>query len=122
MPGREMSIARAVDVATPGLVGCPSMRVRPMLVVVLVAASAMTLTPGIARAAGPDVSVMKTDDPDPVTVGADLRSEIVVQNHGPGAADAVTLDDALPQQSSFGSATPSSCVPAAGTVHCDLGT
>ncbi len=70
-----------------------------------------------------DLSVTKTDSPDPVNVGDDLTYVINVTNHGPESTD-VTLTDTLPPQVTFVSATPSqgSCNEAGGTVTCNLGT
>jgi len=70
-----------------------------------------------------DLSVTKTDSPDPVNVGDNLTYIIAVANHGPESTD-VTLTDTLPPQVTFVSATPSqgSCNEAGGTVTCNLGT
>jgi uncharacterized repeat protein (TIGR01451 family)/CSLREA domain-containing protein len=69
-----------------------------------------------------DLSVTKTDSPDPVAVGADLTYQMTVANAGPDPATGVTLTDALPGGVGFVSATPSqgSCTGTA-TVTCTLG-
>ena len=76
-------------------------------------------TPGTA-----DLSVTKSDSPDPVTVGNNLTYTITVSNSGPDDAPGVVLTDDLPGSVAFGSATPSqgSCSHSAGTVTCPLGT
>jgi uncharacterized repeat protein (TIGR01451 family) len=70
-----------------------------------------------------DLSVTKSDSPDPVSRGAELTYNIVVTNNGPGSAASVQLTDTLPVNVQFVSATSAvgSCVQAGGTVVCDLG-
>ena len=70
-----------------------------------------------------DLSVTKTDAPDPVTLGANLTYTITVRNNGPNAATGVTMTDTLPDDVTFVSAasTRGSCTQAAGIVTCDLG-
>src|SRR5206468_528309 len=74
---------------------------------------------------GADLSITKTDSPDPVTPGGTLTYTITVSNAGPNAAASVTMNDPLPPQTTFQSMpTPAgwSCTtPAAGstgTVNC----
>ncbi len=75
-----------------------------------------------------DLSVTKTDSPDPVNVGENVTYIIAVANHGPESTD-VTLTDTLPPEVTFVSATPSqgSCPTTpnvgdpGGTVTCELG-
>jgi uncharacterized repeat protein (TIGR01451 family) len=76
-------------------------------------------TAGIPSA---DVSVTKSDSPDPVSVGQELTYAISVANAGPDPAAGVTLSDTLPATVSLGSATPSqgTCSGTA-TVTCALG-
>ncbi|MBV8518929.1 MAG: DUF11 domain-containing protein [Acidobacteria bacterium] len=57
-----------------------------------------TTTVGAASA---DLSVTKTDAPDPVTPGNDLTYTITVANAGPSVASTVALTDALPSGTTF---------------------
>ena len=76
-------------------------------------------------AGGADLSITKTDSPDPVTPGGTLTYSINVGNAGPNAAVAVTMSDPLPSQTTFQSVAPLagwSCttppVGTTGTVSC----
>ncbi len=73
--------------------------------------------------ASADVSVTKSDAPDPVLVGQELTYTIVVQNSGPDPAENVTVSDTLPATVSFVSAssTQGTCSGTA-TVSCTIGT
>jgi uncharacterized repeat protein (TIGR01451 family) len=70
-----------------------------------------------------DLSVAKSDSPDPATKGASLTYSIVVTNNGPGSAEDVQLTDSLPANVQFVSAasTAGSCAQTDGTVSCNLG-
>jgi uncharacterized repeat protein (TIGR01451 family) len=52
-----------------------------------------------------DLSVIKTDSPDPVAFGANLTYTITVTNSGPSNAQAVTLSDVIPANTTFVSFT-----------------
>jgi uncharacterized repeat protein (TIGR01451 family) len=72
-----------------------------------------------------DLSVTKTDSPDPVTAGNNLTYTITVMNNGPGTSTTVSLSDPLPASTTFVSlAIPAGwtctapAVGAAGTVTC----
>jgi uncharacterized repeat protein (TIGR01451 family) len=69
-----------------------------------------------------DLSLTKSDSPDPVQVGAKLTYQLNVSNAGPDDATGVALTDSLPAGVTLVSATPSqgSCTGTA-TVTCDLG-
>jgi uncharacterized repeat protein (TIGR01451 family) len=71
-----------------------------------------------------DLSLTKTDSPDPARVGEQVTYTLAVQNAGPSSAAAVTVTDTLPAGVTYESATTSqgSCSQAAGTVTCALGT
>jgi uncharacterized repeat protein (TIGR01451 family) len=70
-----------------------------------------------------DLSVTKSDSPDPVSKGRQLTYSIVVTNTGPGSAAGVQLIDTLPANVQFVSATSTlgSCTQSASTVACNLG-
>jgi uncharacterized repeat protein (TIGR01451 family) len=70
-----------------------------------------------------DLSVTKSDSPDPVSRGAQLIYSIVVTNNGPGSAAGVQLTDTLPANMPFVSATSTagSCSQSSGIVVCNLG-
>ena len=71
-----------------------------------------------------DLSLTKSDSPDPVLAEHELTYTLSVHNAGPSSAAGATLIDALPSGVTFGSATPSqgSCTESSGTVTCPLGT
>src|SRR5919108_441563 len=70
-----------------------------------------------------DLSVVKSDSPDPVSKGAALTYSIVVTNNGPGSAAGVQLTDSLPASVQLVSAvsTAGSCAQTDSMVACDLG-
>jgi uncharacterized repeat protein (TIGR01451 family) len=71
-----------------------------------------------------DLTLTKTDSPDPVRVGNNLTYTLTVTNNGPNAATGVTLTDTLPANVTFVSSTPGAptCTEAGGVVTCNLGT
>lgn len=83
-----------------------------------------TTTVGIGSA---DLSVSKTDSPDPVNAGANLTWTITVNNAGPTNASSVSLSDTLPAGTTFVSlsapggwlcVTPA--IGAGGTITCTI--
>jgi uncharacterized repeat protein (TIGR01451 family) len=77
--------------------------------------------------ASADLSVTKSDSPDPVIAGSELTYTIVVSNAGPSTATAVTVTDTLPAGTSYvagvdGSGTTACSLVQPDVVVCDLGT
>ncbi|MGP4038682.1 DUF7948 domain-containing protein [Gracilibacillus sp. D59] len=69
-----------------------------------------------------DLSIVKTDAPDPVLVGENLTYTVTVTNNGPSPATGVTIEDLLPTEVTFVSASPNCTFnPATNTVTCDIG-
>jgi len=72
-----------------------------------------------------DLSVTKTDSPDPAKSGAFLTYTIVVRNNGPLTATGVSVVDNLPKGAGFSSVTTTSgtCIakPSKSQVTCSLG-
>jgi uncharacterized repeat protein (TIGR01451 family) len=73
-----------------------------------------------------DLSVLKTDSPDPVHAGQNLTYRIRVTNGGAASATGVTVTDTLPKNAGYGSVTTTqgTCTlkPAKLLVTCALGT
>src|SRR5207247_1918041 len=59
-----------------------------------------------------NLSVTKTDSPDPVTEGDNLTYTIMVHNAGPQTATGVTMTDVLPPDTTFVSLSTSLSIPA----------
>lgn len=93
---------------------------------VLLALMLRSSSPSVAQA-GPidpaDLSLTKSDSPDPVAKGSQLTYTIQVTNGGPDPAINVVVTDDLPSDLSFVSATPSSgtCDNQGNKVTCNLG-
>ena len=68
-----------------------------------------------------DLSISKSDSPDPVTPGELLNYIVTVTNSGPGVASNVIVTDTLPTGVVYLSNS-DSCVNASGTLTCNLGT
>ncbi|MBI3484482.1 MAG: DUF11 domain-containing protein, partial [Acidobacteria bacterium] len=71
-----------------------------------------------------DLSITKTDAPDPVNAGSNLTYTIAVTNNGPNSATGIAVTDAVPAGLTFVSATATQgpCAFAAGTITCNVGT
>jgi uncharacterized repeat protein (TIGR01451 family) len=69
-----------------------------------------------------DLSVSKSDGPDPVTSGTQLTYTVEVRNQGPDPATEVAITDDFPGSVDLVSATPSAgtCDPRGGRVVCTL--
>ena len=77
----------------------------------------------IAAAPAIDLSIVKTDRPDPVFVGARLTYTLIVRNLGPDTATNVRVADALPAATNFVSVASSQGTCTGGRiVRCSLGT
>ena len=76
----------------------------------------LTVAAGLA-----DLSITKTDSPDPVATGGTLTYTIGVSNAGPNDASAVKVVDTLPAGTTFVSATGTNwtCTARHGTVTCN---
>jgi uncharacterized repeat protein (TIGR01451 family) len=73
--------------------------------------------PGIVKA---DLSIHKTDNPDPVEVGGELTYRLRVRNLGPSNATGVIVTDTLPANVNFVSAS-SGCSRSGSIVTCKIG-
>ncbi len=67
-----------------------------------------------------NLSVVKSDNPDPVILGRPLTYTITVSNSGPSAAAGVSLSDSLPGSVLFQAAS-DGCTHLGGVVDCSLG-
>ncbi len=68
-----------------------------------------------------DLSINKTDTPDPVLAGDPLKYTLTISNPGPAEAAGVVVTDTLPGGVTFTGAS-EGCAAADGVVICDLGT
>jgi len=95
-----------------------------MTVAAVSVASVVAATAGAGPIVSADLSVEKSDSPDPVSQDASLTYTIRVENGGPSPATNVTVNDDLPSQVDPGSASASagSCEVKGKKVTCDLGT
>jgi len=93
-------------------------------IALVVSVGIVALLPASAFGQTADLAVDKTDSADPVTVGSQFTYTIAVSNLGPDAATAVAVEDMLPNEVDFISATPSqgTCsLQGAKKVDCALG-
>lgn len=69
-----------------------------------------------------DVGIEKTDAPDPAIAGETLIYSLDITNDGPDTAEAVVVQDELPEQATFLTSSPDVCVETDEDVLlCDLG-
>jgi uncharacterized repeat protein (TIGR01451 family) len=71
---------------------------------------------------GTDLGITKTDTPDPVVAGTELRYDVTVTNHGANPAENVVVVDTLPVGVTYVSNTAGCTQAPAGTLTCNLGT
>ncbi|HVE65871.1 MAG TPA: DUF11 domain-containing protein, partial [Thermoanaerobaculia bacterium] len=85
-----------------------------------------TAATSVTTTASTDLSVTKTDSPDPVLSGNNLTYTITVDNIGPNNATSVEISDPLPGGTTFVSCAPAICTGPAvgqnGTVRAVIGT
>jgi uncharacterized repeat protein (TIGR01451 family) len=102
----------------PRLIGTLSAAVGTVVLALIVYAA------GAGAVTGPtDLSLTKSDSPDPVVAGNNLTYTIRVTNpDATNDAGSVVVTDTLPGQVDFVSATGGNCQKTGNTVTCDLGT
>jgi uncharacterized repeat protein (TIGR01451 family) len=104
------------------------MRIRAALVgVTLIALGAIVLmvfTPGAGAGLTVDLSLEKSDSPDPVQTGDVLTYTLTVTNNGTGSVTNVSVEDKLPNQLDFVSVetTQGTCDRDGRNLTCELGT
>ena len=76
---------------------------------------------GKCKPQGADLSITKSDSPDPVNAGATLTYTIIVSNAGPANAENVVVTDTLPTGVTFVSTSGCAESPAGGVPACSLG-
>ncbi|HEX3738060.1 MAG TPA: isopeptide-forming domain-containing fimbrial protein [Solirubrobacterales bacterium] len=69
-----------------------------------------------------DVSIVKTDEPDPVVAGENLKYTLAVHNAGPSDAQNVTVTDNLPSPDLSFVSVDSGCTHVGNAITCELGT
>src|SRR5438874_277825 len=96
----------------------------PLALLVLVGIGGAPSGGAAAPPGSADLSITKTDSPDPVAAGAALTYSLAVANAGPDTATNVVATDNLPKGVTFVSATSpqGSCSQSKGVVTCHLGT
>jgi uncharacterized repeat protein (TIGR01451 family) len=112
IPGGRVSVVAAVALAA-------------LAAAILLGSSQAPSSAAAAPADPADLSLNKTDSPDPVTTGGTLTYTITIHNAGPDPATNTIVTDDLPSAVTFVSATTTgggSCSRTGGKVVCDLGT
>ncbi len=74
----------------------------------------------IAAPTDTDLTITKSDSPDPVLAGGTLTYSLVITNNGPANATGVVITDTLPADVTFVSAS-AGCSHTAGVVTCNVG-
>lgn len=95
--------------------------IRPLFVSATATNSSTFDTSEFAAVVEADLSITKTDSPDPVTAGSTLTYTLAVANAGGSAASDAVVTDTLPAGTTFVSAASGgtfSCSEAGGTVTC----
>src|SRR3954451_5439777 len=102
----------------PRLIGIAGLLLGVLVVMLVLVSGGASAAPGDA-----DLSITKTDSPDPVVVGSNLTYTIKVDNPATstGPATNVVVTDNLPSSVDFVSATGGTCQKSGGTVTCNLG-
>ena len=103
---------------------------RKLIIAAIIGAAVLLGTYGATMASGvlshntaqADLTLTKTDSPDPIEVGEQLTYTLVATNNGPSTSTNVTLEDVLPDSVTFvsASATSGTCSQSAGIVTCEL--
>jgi uncharacterized repeat protein (TIGR01451 family) len=104
--------------SAPRLIGIAGFLLGILVVMLVLVSGGASAAPGDAN-----LSITKTDSPDPVVAGNNLTYTIKVQNPAAstGPATNVVVTDNLPSGVDFVSATGGTCQKSGGTVTCDLG-
>lgn len=105
---------------------------RKLIIAAIIGAAVLLGTYGATMASGvlshntaqTDLTLTKSDSPDPVEVGEQLTYTLVATNNGPSTSTNVTLEDVLPDSVTFvsASATSGTCSESGGVVTCSIGT
>jgi len=106
--------------SAPRLLGLVAALVGTLLLVLIAYSGGATAAPGPS-----DLSITKTDSPDPVVQGNNITYTIRVTNpnaSGGNDASSVVVTDNLPSQVDYVSATGGTCSKAGSKVTCNLGT
>ncbi len=112
-----ITIIVTVDSATTGTIVNTATVTSPLVDRHLIDNTATTSTIIDTRA---DLSLSKTDSPDPVLLASPLSYTLEVTNGGPSDATGVVVTDTLPNNVTFSSAS-AGCSHAGGAVTCTLG-
>ena len=105
----------------PRLIGFGAILLAILVAIMVAYSGGATAAPGDA-----DLSITKTDSPDPIVKGNNLTYTITVTNNGPLAATSVVVTDNLPDSSDIdyvsATSTAGNCQKSGNTVTCNIGT